>query len=612
MDHAEDTLVICPALQKSGSHLQRHAAPLMTQNHNHDPNPQYGFSTPEPHASLLRHCSVSSPWENEKICSAPSHVSASRNLYRQAQETSKIHSPNTVFVPMDDMDDHNHSTVQLGGSPFRNAVVWGADHQNNNITHYQRSHNSSPLTTTSTSDNMSSSFRTLTDFDATVQELDMTMVNESSTFCQEAHDIPHEDEEEETQIMTPVSNEQDMSPQLSRDIHVIQKRAALDCESRKRAIHAGSSRLGVMKRVANPVGHKRAYRYKFQEGAAYTAMGTRQRQLEQRLAQLQQHPSSNHSNVQAAMHTTSVMLASVREELLRMKKERMEHVHVSHALMLEQESPFQDYPVLAQRYVLCQLLGRGGFCEVWKVYDVVRRVYVAAKFHTQSDAAYAEFRIQSPLRHPNIVGILDELIVGTGPVFSGYYVLIMEFVESNLAQHLKMHGKLNEVEAKDIVCQILEALAYMNSPDHVHERITHYDLKPQNVLLTSNGTVKLADFGLSKFSSTSALQIGLAGTYWYLPPEVFRHTEGILVNSKIDTWSVGVLFYELVCGQRPFGHKMTQQRVLEEQVILKASSVVFPPDAHHLSRETLGLIQMCLTYDQSLRPSIRNLAGLTD
>ena len=439
----------------------------------------------------------------------------------------------------------------------------------------------------------------------------MTLVNESSTVCRE--------DREETQVMhqpSLVHATKHMSRQILTDIEMIRTRAEFEFNNRQQHIDSQAGRLGVMKRFPNAPGSKRAYRYKFQDSATNTHMIQRHRQLRKRLQELQlqaRHEShrSNLEQLQRDIQTTKVMYQSVHSDLLSMKKEGIRHAHASYTMLLEKESPFQQHPVLHHRYVLYQLLGRGGFCEVWKVYDLERRCYVAAKFHTRAKAAYAEYQIQTPLCHPNIVEVLDSLIVGSGPIFKGYYVIIMEYVESNLAQHLKIHDRLDDVEAKNIVCQVLEALAYMNSPEHVRHRIIHYDLKPENVLLTESGRVKIADFGLSKFSHVCPRRVGLAGTYWYLPPEAFRRHEAILVNSTIDTWSVGVLLYELVCGQRPFGHGMSQQRVKEEQVILKASAVVFPTDIV-LSDDTKNMIQTCLTYDQRLRPSIRNLAGLVD
>lgn len=93
--------------------------------------------------------------------------------------------------------------------------------------------------------------------------------------------------------------------------------------------------------------------------------------------------------------------------------------------------------------------------------------------------------------------------------------------------------------------------------------------------------VKISDFGLAKIMEDNSDKIELTsqgvGTYWYLPPECFdtdKNPPGI--SSKVDVWSIGVILYELVFGVRPFGHSLTQDRILKENVITNAKKVEFP------------------------------------
>lgn len=129
-----------------------------------------------------------------------------------------------------------------------------------------------------------------------------------------------------------------------------------------------------------------------------------------------------------------------------------------------------------------------------------------------------------------------------------------------------------------IISQILSGLKYLNS---LPKKIIHYDLKPQNIIF-HNGEIKISDFGLAKIMEDNTEKIELTsqgvGTYWYLPPECFdtsKNPPGI--SSKVDVWSVGVILYELLFGFRPFGHAMSQDRILKEGVIVNARKVEFPP-----------------------------------
>ena len=94
-----------------------------------------------------------------------------------------------------------------------------------------------------------------------------------------------------------------------------------------------------------------------------------------------------------------------------------------------------------------------------------------------------------------------------------------------------------------------------------------------------NGVVKILDFGLCKQMDSEDTRIDLTsqgvGTYWYLPPETFREYDSE-VSSKVDVWSTGVIFYELLYGKRPFGHGISQAKIYNEGIILKAIKVDFP------------------------------------
>ncbi len=115
--------------------------------------------------------------------------------------------------------------------------------------------------------------------------------------------------------------------------------------------------------------------------------------------------------------------------------------------------------------------------------------------------------------------------------------------------------------------QILSALNYLST---LKEKVIHYDLKPANVMF-HYGLVKILDFGLCKPMAGEESRINLTsqgvGTYWYLPPETYEeHCPQI--SPKVDVWSAGVIFYEMLYSKRPFGHGLSQDKIYNEGIIL--------------------------------------------
>lgn len=105
------------------------------------------------------------------------------------------------------------------------------------------------------------------------------------------------------------------------------------------------------------------------------------------------------------------------------------------------------------------------------------------------------------------------------------------------------------------------------------------------------GIVKIVDFGISKTMESEETKIDLTspgiGTYWYLPPEVFDE-KNAKVSSKVDIWSIGVIFFEMLYGKKPFGHGFSQSKILSEGTILNAFKVDFPaesPKKYRISEE---------------------------
>ena len=206
-------------------------------------------------------------------------------------------------------------------------------------------------------------------------------------------------------------------------------------------------------------------------------------------------------------------------------------IHSKHVRLISAQeiSKFKDHPVLKDRYVLQNLLGRGGFSEVYAAYDLEKHQIVACKIH-QLDENWTENKKSNYLKHAireySIHKIVNnERVVRLYDVFeihSSCFCTILEYCpDGDLDWRLKCKKYFSEKEARCIMVQIIEGLRYLSTLD---KPVIHYDLKPGNILF-NNREVKLTDFGLSKIlespSSTVDLTSQGTGTYWYLPPECF-------------------------------------------------------------------------------------------
>ncbi|KAM4096300.1 hypothetical protein ACJW30_08G094800 [Castanea mollissima] len=280
----------------------------------------------------------------------------------------------------------------------------------------------------------------------------------------------------------------------------------------------------------------------------------------------------------------------------------------------EDGSRFNNFQILNHRYALLNLLGKGGFSEVYKAYDLVEHRYVACKLHGLN-AQWSEEKKQSYIRHAireyNIhKTLVHHHIVRLWDIFEidqNTFCTILEYCSGkDLDAVLKATPVLPEREARIIIVQIFQGLVYLNKRT---QKIIHYDLKPGNVLFDELGVAKVTDFGLSKIVEEDVGSQGMeltsqgAGTYWYLPPECFELSKTPLISSKVDVWSAGILFYQMLFGRRPFGHDQTQERILREDTIIKARKVEFP-SRPAVSNEAKELIRRCLTYNQAERPDV--------
>jgi serine/threonine protein kinase len=208
-------------------------------------------------------------------------------------------------------------------------------------------------------------------------------------------------------------------------------------------------------------------------------------------------------------------------------------------------------PLLPDRYNVIRWLGGGGFGDVYLADDGVMRRKVAIKVPNArfvdtkraQEAFLREARSVAGLQHENIVRAID---FGQGPDASCYIVL--EYVEGMSLKDRLEQGALSTREAVLIAAQVADALHYAL----LHQRLVHRDIKPANILLDKNGKPRVTDFGLALREEELAKEKGgYAGTLPYMSPEQVRRNVQYL-DGRSDIYSLGVVLYEMLCGQRPF------------------------------------------------------------
>jgi serine/threonine protein kinase len=204
---------------------------------------------------------------------------------------------------------------------------------------------------------------------------------------------------------------------------------------------------------------------------------------------------------------------------------------------------------LNNRYTIASLLGEGGMGEVYLAADEQTGQQVAVKILTRQlsanpDALERFKREAETLRqldHPNIVKFIDAF------EYAGQFVIVMEYLPGGSLHDLIKTGPLPLDRARRITLELCDALVRSH-----HLNVIHRDIKPDNVLLDKNGTPKLGDFGVARLEEgTRITRTGTqVGTPFYMSPEAW---EGKPLDAQADIWSLGVMFFEMLAGQVPFG-----------------------------------------------------------
>ncbi|KAG7337849.1 serine/threonine protein kinase [Nitzschia inconspicua] len=322
----------------------------------------------------------------------------------------------------------------------------------------------------------------------------------------------------------------------------------------------------------------------------------RQEQWKQQQQQQQQQPANNKEesitlppdtsvttrlDVEQAREAMEMHMETLRredQELVAadqaLNDEKAAHIRALKLVEAEDSSRFNHRPKLHDRYVLDSLLGKGGFSEVWRAYDLKELREVAVKIH-QLDPRWPdskkdnytkhvtrEYEIHRDVRHPRIVSLFDVFEIDANS-----FATVLECCKgTDLDTMLKSKKRLPERHARAILLQILSGMQYLSQPSGSRQGIIHYDLKPGNILFDEAGDAKITDFGLSK-----------------------------IVDAPDPAESM-----ELTSQGK------TQDKILADHTMLNANEVHIP-DKPAVSDGGKEFLRLCLTYDQAFRPTVAQI-----
>ncbi|WP_289291747.1 protein kinase domain-containing protein, partial [Sporofaciens musculi] len=207
----------------------------------------------------------------------------------------------------------------------------------------------------------------------------------------------------------------------------------------------------------------------------------------------------------------------------------------------------KDGIILGKRYEVLSKVGAGGMADVYKGRDRMLNRYVAIKVlkkeYKEDENFVRKFRSEAQaaagLIHPNIVNVYD---VGED---RGLYYMVMELVEGiTLKEYIEKKGRLSHKEVISIAIQMCTGVGIAHASD-----IIHRDIKPQNIIISKDGKVKVTDFGIAKATTSNTVSSNAMGSVHYTSPEQAR---GGFSDQRSDIYSVGITLYEMVTGQVPF------------------------------------------------------------
>lgn len=228
---------------------------------------------------------------------------------------------------------------------------------------------------------------------------------------------------------------------------------------------------------------------------------------------------------------------------------------------------------LSDRYEILSKVGAGGMSDVYKAKDHILSRFVAIKVLKQEfseDSSFvtkfrAEAQSAAGLEHPNIVNIYD---VGSE---NGLYYIVMEYVEGiTLKTYIEKKGQLSFKESASIAIQVARGI------EAAHDKnIIHRDIKPQNIIISTDGKVKVTDFGIAKATSSNTISSDVMGSVHYASPEQARNG---FVDGRSDIYSLGIVMFEMVTGRVPFDGDTTVAVALQHLQEEIARPSIYAPD----------------------------------
>ena len=256
-----------------------------------------------------------------------------------------------------------------------------------------------------------------------------------------------------------------------------------------------------------------------------------------------------------------------------------------------------------QNWTLKKILGQGAYGKVYLVAQksgcgmtkhyamkVINKVDIVEQ--NMTEGAMVERNMLLEMSHPFILNMHYAFQTEHN------LYLILDYVNGgDLFQHLSKKGYMSEKAARYYGAQVVLALEYVHS-----QNIVYRDLKPENLLIDSDGNIKMADFGISKQINTNQIKKThtLIGTAQYMPPEAFSNSEGY--GQAFDIWSLGCCLYEIVVGEPPYG--LAQSSIGDMQQVLRDEEIQM---RDFFSKEFRSLLEGLLDYNPQRRLTIAQI-----
>ena len=247
-------------------------------------------------------------------------------------------------------------------------------------------------------------------------------------------------------------------------------------------------------------------------------------------------------------------------------------------------------------YKILKKIGKGSFSNVFKAHKLNdENEFYAIKIISLKnlsdkiiDNVKKEINIMLKINHENIIKLHETIVT------QKYIYLIMDFCDGgDLYKFIKKNGKLTEEESKKYFLEISKGLYFLYSNNLIHR-----DLKPHNILITSNNILKICDFGFVKESNENMLYDTLCGSPIYMAPEILKYKK---YDSKVDLWSMGIILFEMLTSKPPFigVNHIDLIRVID-------STELTIPDNITISNDCNDLLKSLIVVDPNFRISFDN------